>query len=160
MIMILNSGRKYSLNTSIIHALILIFYNFPILFYIKNRKGKPALQIVISFNRPENAQELYKERWQIETAFKALKSGGFNIEDTHLTDIKRIEELFSLVMVAFAWAYVVGIYVHENIKQIKIKKHGDRAKSLFKYGLQTIAAALLNPFTKLDFNIFEFLSCT
>ncbi|MDR3268393.1 MAG: hypothetical protein LBT83_04930, partial [Tannerella sp.] len=50
--------------------------------------------------------------------------------------------------------------VHENIKQIKVKKHGNRAKSLFKYGLQTIAAALLNPFAKFDFNVFEFLSCT
>ncbi|MDR3268798.1 MAG: IS4 family transposase, partial [Tannerella sp.] len=89
-----------------------------------------------------------------------LKSSGFNIEDTHLTDIKRIEKLFSPVMVAFAWAYVVGIYVHENIKQIKIKKHGHRAKSLFKYELQTIAAALPNPFAKFDFNVFVFLSCT
>jgi transposase len=127
---------------------------------VKNRKGKPELQIVVSFNQPQNAQELYRERWQIETAFRALKSSGFNIEDTHLTDIKRIEKLFSLVMVAFAWAYVVGIYLHENIKQIKIKKHGHRAKSLFKYGLQTIAAALPNPFAKLDFNVFDFLSCT
>jgi hypothetical protein len=127
---------------------------------IKNKHGQPELQIIMSFNRPENAKELYRERWQIETAFKALKSSGFNIEDTHLTDIKRIEKLFLLVMVAFAWAYVVGIYVHENIKQVKIKKHGNRAKSLFKYGLQTIAVALLNPFAKLEFNIFQFLSCT
>jgi hypothetical protein len=95
---------------------------------VKNRQGKPELQIVISFNRPGNARELYKERWQIETAFRALKSGWFNIEDTHLTDIKRIEKLFSPVTVAFAWSYVAGIYVHENIKQIKIKKHGNRAK--------------------------------
>jgi hypothetical protein len=66
----------------------------------------------------------------------------------------------SLVMVAFAWAYVVGIFLHENIKQIKIKKHGNRAKSLFKYGLQAIATALLNPLAKLQINVFEFLSCT
>ena len=58
---------------------------------IKNKQGAPELQIIISFNRPENAQQLYRERWQIETAFKALKSSGFNIEDTHLTDIKRIK---------------------------------------------------------------------
>jgi hypothetical protein len=63
-------------------------------------------------------------------------------------------------MVAFAWAYVVGIFLHENIKQIKNKKHGNRAKSLFKYGLQTIATALLNPLAKLQINVFEFLSCT
>ena len=29
----------------------------------------------------------YKFRWQIETAFKAMKSSGFNIEDTHLRDL-------------------------------------------------------------------------
>jgi len=53
------------------------------------------LQIVISFNKPENAPEIYKERWQIETAFSALKTSGFNIEDTRLTEIERIEKLFA-----------------------------------------------------------------
>jgi hypothetical protein len=54
---------------------------------VKNKKGKLELQIIISFNKPENAKKIYKERWQIETAFRALKSSGFNIEDTHLTDL-------------------------------------------------------------------------
>lgn len=125
---------------------------------IKNKQGKPELQIIISFNCPENAQELYKERWQIETAFKALKSSGFNIEDTHLANIERIERLFSLVMVAFLWAYLVGIYRDEKIKPIKFLKHGDRAKSIIKYGLEYIARILSNPLAKNDFDIFEFLS--
>ncbi len=99
---------------------------------IKNKDGIPELQIIVSFNREHNAQEIYKERWQIETAFRALKSSGFNIEDTHLRDIDRIDKLFALVLVAFTWAYVVGIYVHLNLKNIKIKKHGRREKSLFK----------------------------
>ncbi|MDR2125431.1 MAG: transposase [Prevotellaceae bacterium] len=90
---------------------------------VKNKHGKPELQIIISLNKPENALEFYKERWQIETAFKALKSSGFNIEDTHLTEIHRIEKIFSIVMITFAWAYVVGIFAHENIKQIKVKNH-------------------------------------
>jgi hypothetical protein len=127
---------------------------------VKSKQGLPELQIIISFARTENTIVRYKERWQIESAFKALKSSGFNIEDTHLSDIDRIEKLFSIVMVAFAWAYVVGIYLHENVKQIKIKKHGNKAKSLFKYGLQTIASVLLNPFAKLDIDVFYFLSCT
>ena len=67
------------------------------------------LQIIISFNKPENAQQIYRDRWQIETAFKALKSSSFNIEATHLTDLEHIEKLFSIVMAAFAWAYVVGV---------------------------------------------------
>lgn len=125
---------------------------------IKNKQGLPELQIIISFNRPENAQEIYKERWQIETAFKALKSSGFNIEDTHLTDIKRIERLFSLVMVAFAWAYLVGIFRDEKVKPIKILKHGERAKSIMKYGLEYITRILTNTLAKPEFDIFKFLS--
>ena len=31
--------------------------------------GKVELQIIVSFNKPEEAVSSYKERWQIETAF-------------------------------------------------------------------------------------------
>jgi len=33
--------------------------------------------------------------------FKALKSSGFNLEDTHLKDSERIEKWVSLVFIAF-----------------------------------------------------------
>jgi hypothetical protein len=68
----------------------------------------------------------YTKNAGIEIAFRSLKSSGFNIEDTHLTDIDRIDKLFALVIVAFTWAYKVGIYVHSNIKDIKIKNYGRR----------------------------------
>lgn len=127
---------------------------------VRNKEGKTELQVVVSFNKPENAMEIYKERWQIETAFRALKTSGFNIEDTHLTDIERIEKLFALVMVAFTWAYLVGDYLNKYIKPIQIKKHGNKAKSLIKYGLTYIASVLLNAYFQDDINIFKFLSCT
>ena len=127
---------------------------------VKDKEGKPELQIVVSFNKPEDALAIYKDRWQIETAFKALKTSGFNIEDTHLTEIERIEKLFALVMVAFTWAYLVGDYLHKYIKPIPIKKHGNKAKSLFKYGLTYIATVLLNAYFQDDIDIFKFLSCT
>jgi len=127
---------------------------------VKNKEGVPELQIIISFNKPEEAKQVYRERWQIETAFRALKSSGFNIEDTHLKDVDRIEKLFFVVMVAFAWAYIVGVFVDENLKPIRILKHGRRAKSFFKYGLEIIAAVLLNPLISIDIEIFKFLSCT
>jgi transposase len=78
---------------------------------VKNKKGVPELQIIVSFNKPDQAQSIYKQRWQIETAFRALKTSGFNIEDTHLTDMKRIEKLLALVIVAFVWAYKAGIFL-------------------------------------------------
>ena len=86
-----------------------------------NKENAPELQIIVSFNKPDEAQELHKERWQIENAFKAMKTSGFNIEDTHLTDIKRVSKLISLVLIAFAWVYKTGIYL-DTLRPIKIKK--------------------------------------
>ncbi len=127
---------------------------------IKNKEGVPELQIIISFCKPESAQEIYKERWQIETAFRALKTSGFNIEDTHLNDIERIEKLFALVIIAFTWAYLVGVFLHEQIKPIRMLKNGRMAKSYFKYGLTFIASRLLNVDFQSNVDIFKFLSCT
>jgi Transposase DDE domain len=126
---------------------------------VKNRQGVPELQIIVSFNKPDEAQSLYKERWQIETAFKALKTSGFNIEDTHLTDIDRINKLFALVLIAFVWAYKAGIFLNA-LSPIKIKKHGRRAKSLFKYGLTYLANVLFSSDIDDFIECCKFLSCT
>lgn len=127
---------------------------------VKNKKGKPELQVIISFSKPETAIESYKQRWQIETAFRALKSSGFNITDTHLTDIRRIEKLLAIVLIAFLWAYKTGIYIHRKIKKIRMLKHGNRAKSIVKYGLEYIANILLNPYKLDSVKIENVLSCT
>jgi len=124
-----------------------------------NKQNAPELQIIVSFNKPDKAQTLYKERWQIESAFKALKTSGFNIEDTHLTDIERLSKLLALVLIAFAWVYKAGIYL-DGLRPIKIKNHGRRAKSLFKYGLNYIANLLFsNDIDKFN-QCCKFLSCT
>lgn len=100
-----------------------------------DRNGKMEYLILISFNKAEISQETYKKRWQVETLFRALKSSGFNIEDTHVTDLKRLEKLFLLTMIAFVWYYKIGDHIDEHIQKIKIKKHGRRSVSVFKYGL-------------------------
>ena len=134
------------------------WYTFELLFI--NKEGRPEFQIIISFCKPEIAQKIYKERWQIETAFRAMKTSGFNIEDTHLTDIERIEKLVAIVTIAFCWAYLVGIYLHEHEKPIRILNNGRMAKSFFKYGLTFIASVLLNAGFQSNIDIFKFLSCT
>ncbi len=75
-----------------------------------------------------------------------------------MSDIERIEKLFALVMVAFTWAYLVGDYLNKYIKPIPIKKHGNKAKSLLKYGLTYIASVLLNAYFQDDINIFNLKS--
>jgi hypothetical protein len=126
---------------------------------VKNKQGALELQIIVSFNKPDESNSLYKERWQIESAFKALKTSGFNIEDTHLTDLDRINNLLALVFFAFTWAYIAGVFL-DSICPIKIKKHGRRAKSLFKYGLTHLASVLFSNDISKFRNICKFLSCT
>ncbi len=126
----------------------------------KNQEGKPELQIIVSFNKPQEAISSYKKRWQIETAFRAMKTSGFYIEDTHLTHLDRIERLFAIMTIAFTWAYLVGIYKHTMIKPIRELAHGRKAKTLFKYGLEEISNTLMNPCRRPGFDIFKILSCT
>ena len=127
--------------------------------YISGCKIKEDFLIVVSFNKPEQAQDYYKQRWQIEMCFKALKSRGFDIEKTHLKDIERIQKLLLLVLIAFVWCYKVGIFLHQKIPII-IKAHGRKAKSIFKYGLNYIMKVLLNANNQHNIDISEFLSCT
>ena len=121
--------------------------------------GKREYLIIVSFNKPEKGKEQYSQRWQIEMCFKAFKSSGFELEKTHLSDLDRIRKLIILTMIAFVWCYNIGIYLNEIIP-IKIKTHGRKAKSIFKYGLNYLAAILLNPSSSNNFCIYSFLSCT
>ena len=128
---------------------------------IKNitKEGRIDFLIIISFNKPEKSLMYYQKRWQIETLFKAFKSSGFNIEDTHLTDTERVGKLFALVLIAFAWVYKAGIYL-DALRPIKIKNHGRRAKSLFKYGLTYISNLLFSNDIDKFTQCCKFLSCT
>jgi len=49
-------------------------------------KNKIEFVIIATYNYTPDALSIYKDRWQIETMVKALKSSGFNFEVTHLTD--------------------------------------------------------------------------
>jgi hypothetical protein len=137
-----------------------ILYLDKALVYVSGMKIKNGQYlIIVSYDKQQQALLSYKERWQIETMFKAFKTKGFNIEDTHLSDIDRIDKLVAVIAIAFTWAYKAGIYVHENIKPIVIKKHKRKAYSFFKYGLKFITNALLVRFDQL-LTFINVLSCT
>jgi hypothetical protein len=126
-----------------------------------NQEGKIEFLIVATPNFEPQSLEYYAQRWQIETMFKAFKTGGFNLENTHLIDYQRLNKLLMILAIAFIWAYKAGIYRNEHVKEIKIKKHGRSEKSLFAYGLEFVAQILLNDFSeKLILLTSIFLSCT
>ncbi len=110
-----------------------------------------------SFNKPEDAVETYRQCWQIETMFKAMKSVGFNIETTHLSDIERIEKLLLIVMMAFLWCYNIGEFVHRNLKPIRVLRHGRKEKSIFRYGLDILTEFLARDRNDHQLQFFDFL---
>lgn len=127
---------------------------------VLNKDGYIDFVIIATLCYDPCALTVYKDRWQIETMFRSLKTSGFNIEDTHLSDLERISKMLNLLCIAFIWAYLTGIYCHRNIKPIKIKKHGRKAFSYLKYGLVFIAHALLSCIMQ-DVDVaIKILSCT
>ena len=127
---------------------------------IKDKEGKTELQILVSYCNAEEALDIYKLRWQVETMFKGMKSSGFDIEGSHVRDHARMSNLFAIIMIAYVWCYLVGIYIHQNIKPIKVLKHKRRAVSLFKYGLDYIFQCLVNHTNRYRIDVFKFLSYT
>jgi len=91
--------------------------------YLTGSKLKKDYLIIVTDDEVKDGKSLstYGKRWEIETMFKAFKSQGFNLEDTHLTKKDRIEKLLGLMAIAFVWSYIAGEYYNE-IEPIKLKK--------------------------------------
>lgn len=99
--------------------------------------------ILVSPEFSEKPHEEYKKRWGIESLFGALKSRGFNLEDTHLKDPERLSRLLALLALAFTWAFVVGQW-QASVKELKLKKHGYPPKSIFRLGLNLLCRLVTN----------------
>lgn len=69
-----------------------------------------------------HALDEYAERWTIESLFAALKTHGFHLEDTHLTQPERLENLLALLTLASTWAVHAGLWTHAH-QPIRLKKH-------------------------------------
>lgn len=119
--------------------------------------------IVASSMESDEILRDYALRWKIESLFGCLKSRGFCLEETHLTDKERLEKLLALLTVAFCWAYIAGEWLTRT-NPIKIKKHGRLAKSLFRHGFDHLRRILCNQDSstkRFDFiRLCNLLSCT
>ena len=87
--------------------------------------------------RPHHALARYRQRWTIETMFGNLKTKGFALEATHLTDPDKLCTLLALLAFAVALTVKTGVAM-ARLHPIPVKNHGRRARSLFALGLQTL----------------------
>jgi hypothetical protein len=75
----------------------------PLLFFAAKRLGTEWL--IVASNIPaRRALDAYRKRWVIECMFGDAKTRGLNIEDTGLTDPRKLALLMALVALAIAWA--------------------------------------------------------
>jgi len=119
--------------------------------------------ILVAPTYTATAMEDYAKRWEIETLFGCLKSRGFRLEETHVTEPERLKKLIALLALAFCWAHVVGEWLSQQ-KALKTKKHGRLAKSIFRYGFNHLRRILCNisdRFQQVAFRqVTQLLSCT
>lgn len=114
---------------------------------------------------PVTTQGLLKDyalRWGIETLFGIFKTRGFCLESTHFTEAERLSKLFALLTLALCWAMRTGLWLHQW-QPIEIKKHGRRAKSLFRLGFDYLRHLVLNPTASNESDFLQslqLLSCT
>lgn len=116
---------------------------FGLRLYLAVTRSKAGELVVLACNAdPDKALLRYAQRWQIETLFSALKSRGFNLEDTHLTTANRLDTLMALLALAFAWAHLVGEWCYQQ-RPLNLKAHGYLPKSFFKRGFDALRSAIL-----------------
>lgn len=58
---------------------------------------------------PKQILQTYKQRWDIESCFKNMKSQGFNLEETHMTKLDRLMKLMAAVAVAILLTSLSGL---------------------------------------------------
>lgn len=113
----------------------------PALFLGIKRLADGGLLIVASSYSAKQALADYKLRWKIEPLFGLLKTRGFNLEDTHMKDPKRLELLCGILAMAATICVKVGkIFLRKN--PIAIKKHGYPVRSLLAFGLDCVRKML------------------
>ena len=115
----------------------------------------PFLILVTSNVDPAEATEFYRQRWDIETLFAALKSRGFDLEETHVTEPGKVENLVGLLALAFGWTRLVGEERAAREGPPTTKSHGRKERSLFRYGLDR----LQNIFSTPEPQVQAFLRC-
>ncbi len=126
---------------------------------IEKRKGAKEQMIVVSNCKFEDPLKMYRRRWEIETMFGCLKTRGFRMEDTHITDPDKIEKVVFVLAIAFCWAYRMGD-IQNQIQAIEVKTHGRKARSLFREGLNLIRRAIFGRWNLRKFRrLFSCFTC-
>ena len=106
--------------------------------------------IVASTLNPDDAIAAYQQRWCIEVLFGNLKNRGFDLEQTRMTQLYKMDKLMALLAVASTWCLLVGHAEHGEANELTLLRHYRPEKSLFRLGLDALRQVLKNFFSPLQ----------
>jgi len=102
------------------------------------RRIKNGEWLIIASNRePKNALRQYRRRWAIECMFGDTKTRGFNIEDTRITNLEKLDLWLAIIALTMSWTYRCATQTM-GLSAIRKKAHGYREKSWFRTGLDQL----------------------
>jgi hypothetical protein len=99
--------------------------------------------LILATNAAELEIEDYSKRWGIETMFLCLKSHGFNLEDTKMTENYKIDKLIALISLAYSWCLVTGKRFKNKDSRYR-KDLGYYSKSIFKIGIERLRSCIFD----------------
>ncbi|MBE0472186.1 MAG: IS4 family transposase [Methyloprofundus sp.] len=109
---------------------------------IWEEKYNEAMVVATTLNNPYKANKVYGKRFGIEPMHKDWKTNAFYLENTRVTDPKRIETL----LIPIAFAYILCVFEGERKEEvdevIKPPKGKERVVGLFLSGLREISTKL------------------
>lgn len=106
---------------------------------VRNQEGEWL--IVVSTLPPDAALAAYRKRWAVECLFADAKTRGLNMEDTRLTDPKKLDLLMALVALALVWAGRAAVDLLHPRAPAR-KAHGCLSRSWFRTGFDHIRRLL------------------
>jgi len=94
--------------------------------------------LIVAANKDgHHALKAYRQRWSIECLFGDSKTRGLNMEDTGLTDTRKLSMLLAIVAIAMAWSSKTAAIALGTNKPPR-KNHGYFAKSWFRTGFDLL----------------------
>ena len=112
--------------------------------HLAAHRSVKGLLIVASPASPECMIEDYYRRWGIEVLFANLKSRGFDLESTRVSEPDRLKKLVAVLAIATLWSLRVGEWKYGDSAELPLSRHYRPDKSLFRLGLDLIRRLLKN----------------
>lgn len=109
---------------------------------IWEQQYQEPIYLVTNMPDLDMALQLYKKRAHIETFFSDLKSRGFQIDKSHLSDPNRLSRLLIAACLAYLWIVYLGVCAIQHDWMQRLHRQDRCDLSLFRLGLRLLARAL------------------